>query len=42
MLTGLLGVLPAYVDFYGLLPCCAFSFGKPAAVWVVSAFPGRC
>jgi hypothetical protein len=42
VLTGLLGVLPAYVDFSGLLTCCAFRFCKPAEVWVVSAFPGRC
>ena len=42
VLTGSLGVLPAYVGFYGLLTCCAFSFCKHAEVWVVSAFPGRC
>jgi hypothetical protein len=40
--TRLLGVLPAYVGFYGLLTCCAFSFCKPAEVCVVTAFPGRC
>jgi hypothetical protein len=26
----------------GRVARCAFSFCKPAEVWVVSAFPGRC